>query len=394
MDDHQQTANQAIAAHPRAAELGRLVHTVLITAADERRRRLGDGIDELARDLELAEGDAEVGGTDVIALLRGETSAEATGRAMVVALMARAVTDSPPSDDAAADRLAERVSWLAASTWFDGLAAIGDGLSGEARARWVAALSGLVRGADANGLSEGRGSALAAATALASSGSATELLRDAISDPLLRAALGGVARSDGGSDASLAQEDSSGAASFEAELIPAPLGPVGLVLQTFSGILLLRYIGRLVGKLLVMKRPTEVQVAASSVTLRTKLHVLGKTLREREVVIPRANLARASREVRYRGLPLYAGVIALCIGTYVGVSFVTDGVRAGSPSLLGVGALIVTLGVVLDLVFANLVPAGRGQHRLVIVPRRGRTMALSTPDARSADRALRLLRTG
>jgi hypothetical protein len=182
-------------------------------------------------------------------------------------------------------------------------------------------------------------------------------------------------------------------AQIAGELVPAPLGAVALVLQAVTGILLLRYLGRFFARLLGCKRPTKVTVAKDRVTVATELTMLGKTLRRREHVIPVAALVRAVREVRYPKLSLYAGLIALSLGTYFGASLATDGLRVGSPSLLGVGAAIIGLGLVLDLVFAKLVPAGKGSHHLVFVPRRGRTLALTVADAEAADRALRALGT-
>ena len=107
-----------------------------------------------------------------------------------------------------------------------------------------------------------------------------------------------------------------------------------------------------------------------------------------------SGLAQAMREVRYPKLSLYAGLIALSVGTYFGASIATDGLRVGSPSLLGIGASIIGFGLVVDLVFARLVPAGKGSHHLVFVPRRGRTLALTVADETTADRALRTLRVG
>ena len=134
-------------------------------------------------------------------------------------------------------------------------------------------------------------------------------------------------------------------------------------------------------------------VARDRITVTTELTIVGKSLRKREHVIPVWALAHGLREVRYPGLPLYAGLIALALGTYFGASLATDGVRVGSPSLLGVGAAIIGLGVVVDLVFARLIPAGKGTHHVIFVPRRGRKIALAVADVDAADRALRSLRS-
>ena len=143
--------------------------------------------------------------------------------------------------------------------------------------------------------------------------------------------------------------------------------------------------------LLRCRRPAELTVAQGGVTVETKLDVLGRTVRQQRLHIPVTNLARAVREARYPRLAMYAGLGALALGTFVGVSLVTDAVRAGSPSLLGLGAAIFAAGVVCDLILSSLWPTRRGQHRVLFVPRKGRTLAVSVEDAAAADAALRAL---
>ncbi len=64
-------------------------------------------------------------------------------------------------------------------------------------------------------------------------------------------------------------------------------------------------------------------------------------------------LARPCRARRARcatpRLAMYAGLLALAVGSYLGVATFVDGVRAASPSLLGSGLAIVALGLGLGL---------------------------------------------
>jgi hypothetical protein len=391
MPDQLVNIDSDVAAHSRADDLSRLVHTVAMTAADERRTRLSDGLEELAGEAGLDAEAATVGDVDLFATLR-QGAPPAKARLVVAVLLARAIAASPPADEAAADRLAERLCWLSTSSWLDALAVVPAQLDDDVERRFWAALTRLVQRSDEGAYVSGRGPALAAAAALASSSSpaaeaARTLSSSAVSDPLVGAALRG------GATPSKSHEGGGelGGAEVSGELVPAPLGPVGLILQAMTGILILRYVGRLLGKLLGLKRPSKLTVGGKGVTLSTELSVLGRTLRQRELVIPADNLARAMREARFPRLSLYAGLITLSIGTYFGASLATDGVRVGSPSLLGVGAALVGLGVVVDLVFANLIPAGKGSHRVVLVPRRGRKIAVAVADRDAADQALRSL---
>jgi len=50
--------------------------------------------------------------------------------------------------------------------------------------------------------------------------------------------------------------------------------------------------------------------------VQTRFELLGKTLRESELHIPRAALARAAREVRYPRLATYVGIATLLLGSY------------------------------------------------------------------------------
>src|SRR5262245_40040588 len=52
----------AIAGHPRGDDLARLVRTVALAAADERRTRFSDGLDELCAEAELRGDDGKLGG--------------------------------------------------------------------------------------------------------------------------------------------------------------------------------------------------------------------------------------------------------------------------------------------------------------------------------------------
>jgi len=391
MQDQLVNLDSDVASHARAADLARLVKTVAVSAADERRTRLSDGLDELASEAELDADAVRIGGVDLLATLRDEAPAP-EGRAVATLLLARAVGDDPPADDAAADQLVERLCWLAANSWLDALWAVAPRLDDEAAERWWGALARLVRSEQQRGLTGGRAKALVAASVLGGSSSpVAERTREALAadvdDPLLAASL----RKPTSSSAGSAARDFATRAELSGELVPAPLSAWSLVLQAVTGILLLRYVGRMFARLLGCKRPTTVTVAADQVTVATEMSVLGKTLRHRELVIPVSNLAQAVREVRYPKLSLYAGLIALSVGTYFGASLATDGVRVGSPSLLGVGAAIIGLGLFVDLVFAKLIPAGKGSHHVVFVPRRGRALALTVADAKAADRALRVL---
>lgn len=375
--------------HPRRDDLGKLVRTVALAAADERRGRFVDGLDEIARELGLGQDDGKIGSVDVMKALEWSEPPVAQGRALLARLLLRGVALEPPSDAAAAQQIATGLCWLAAHTYLDALTMLERELDGDVADRLMAALAAMVRDVDQRGSPAGRGEALAAAAALAAGGGATarrlvgELVRS-VQDPMLRRVF-----------EERAGEPDRAAPPYEAvvgEVVSAPLGVVGLVLWSATGLILVQWAWRLFATaLLRCRRPAELRVAVDGVTLSYQLTVLGRRVRERETHIPKDNLARAMREVRYPQLALYAGLLALALGTYLGASYVSDGALVGSPSLIALGAAMFGVGVAVDLVFSSLLPTRRGRHRLIIVPKKGRTLALRLADERDARRALEVL---
>lgn len=93
--------------------------------------------------------------------------------------------------------------------------------------------------------------------------------------------------------------------------------------------------------------------------------------------LPKAGIASITLEQRFAGVSSSAGLLCLALGTLIGVSWVSDGLRVqgGSPSLLVAGIAAVALGVFLDFGLtrlselrgdrcALLIQAGRRQFRI------------------------------
>jgi hypothetical protein len=385
----------AITALPRGDDLARLVHTVAFAAADERRTSLADGVGELAEREGLRHEDAETPfGNALRALERG--GAEAAGaatRALLGALLARGVALSPPSGPDAEGRVAEALVWLAANTSVDALAAVDDALGDQAEGLWVA-VAGLVRRVDAGGAPlVGRPGALLAAVAIAASASPVasreaRALAGELRDPIVRALV--APRGEGEGDAGGGPAGES--ALVAGEIIAPPRGPVSLVLLGVTGVLAVTYVARLVGRIaLGYRRPAELCSTARGVTLKSRTELLGRTLGQREVVIPIESLLRATREVRFPRLGLYAGLFTLALGSYLGIKNLIDGIRTVSFEIIGVGALLLAAGVGLDFLLERLGSGMRGKCSVVFVPRKGPALAMGDVDPVAADAALRRL---
>jgi hypothetical protein len=398
-----QAVLDAIASLPRGDDLARLVHTVAFAAADERRPTLTDGLAELSGRAGLKPEDAETPfGNALRALERGgEEAAGSDARALLSGLLARGVALSPPVGADAEARVAEALLWLAAHGTVDALAFVDAALGDKSAGLWFA-VAALVRKIDAGSAPFlGRPGALVGAAALRESSAdaaaaEAHLLSREVRDPVVRSL---VSLSDGAPAPSGAAGDgstaASGAAVVSGERVAPPRGPAALVLLGATGILLAVHVVRLAARVALRYRhPVELRVTAKGITLKSHTELLGRTLREREQVIPIEALLHASREVRYPRLGLYAGLLALAVGSYFGISLLIDGVRSGSPELIGIAALLLAAGVGLDFFLENAGSGMRGKCRVVLVPRKGRALAVGDVDPAAADAALARLKRG
>jgi hypothetical protein len=171
-----------------------------------------------------------------------------------------------------------------------------------------------------------------------------------------------------------------------------PRGPVLTTFLALSGILFAAHAALLVARVaLAFRRPTEVTVSESGVHVHTRTELLGRVVRERDHVILRSALQRATRDVRFPHLAFYTGLLALALGSYLGVATLIDGARAASPSLLLTGLLIVAAGVLLEMVLGSVKPGLSKKCRVVLLPARGRVLCVTQVDPKRADIALVLL---
>jgi hypothetical protein len=175
------------------------------------------------------------------------------------------------------------------------------------------------------------------------------------------------------------------------ELTDAPRGAVATVLLAVSGITFVRAAARITGRVaLAYRHPAQVRLSDRGLEVSHRTELLGRVLGETETLVPLSNLSSITREVRYARLGLYAGLLALVLGTYVGTGLLVDGARVpgGSPSMLGLGLAIVSMGIVLDFALSTLVDRAGGTCRGVITPHHGRRVCIRGLDPAVADRVL------
>jgi hypothetical protein len=181
--------------------------------------------------------------------------------------------------------------------------------------------------------------------------------------------------------------------SVRGELISHPRGWFAIVLRGVTGVALASSLGLLFAKLVLSYRcPAEITIAANgvqtSLEIRWRIEMLGRTLREHAVIVPVSELRSVGREVRYPFLGLYVGLVALAVGSYFGISAVTDGLRVGSASLLLMGLAVIAAGLALDFVLWTFSSGKPGSCRISLVPRRGRSFCIGGMEVVAADELL------
>jgi hypothetical protein len=376
-------AYEALSQHPHLLELVELARALMSRAVDDKRTdRAPDPTGEVAAKQGLKREDSATPLGNVVEVLAHGANNDSES-ALICALAAHVVARNPPQSGEEQERAANDLLWLAANTPFDATGLLDRALGDRAAALWTALADRIRQVDEGRGGALGRGEALVGAVALASSTSSAAIdqaaaLATKAHDPKLARVLGG-------SRAALGT-----GRPVVGEIAPTPLGPVVTTLLAFTGVLFLWHAARAFGKLaLAYKRPAEILLSSDGgIRVRWRIELLGRTLRDRDVLVPRAGLAEATREVRYPRLALYAGLLALAVGSYAGVAAFVDGVRAESPSLLVTGLVIVILGVAADFLLTSLVPGVRGRCRVLFVPRSGRRLCVGDVDVQAADAIL------
>lgn len=364
----------------RIGDLAAIARRIMMAAVDERQiDSAAADVDRLAGEKQLLREDtATAFGVALDVLGRGPTGEGE--RSLGRALAAHAFAHRPlaNSND---ERRPAAILWLAAHTPFDATGLIDRSLGDDAPAVWNA-FADRIRAADSGAEPLERAEALLAAASLAAAGGpvASRLaaaLAAEIRDPTLSCILRA-------NVAVVPLEPLVG------EWAPPPRGTIAAVVAGLTGVSLMLHAARLLARLaLAHRRPAEVLLSEDgSVHVKWRVELLGRTLAERDVLLRPPGLARAAREVKYPRLLLYAALLALVTGSYVGVHALVDGVRAGSASLAAMGLFVVAAGLALDLALTSIAPSARGRCRILFAARTGPAVCVGGVDIASADAML------
>jgi hypothetical protein len=392
-----------LSAHPHIDALAGRVYAQATKAADGRQRGFAtpgatNGAEQAATEVpELTSEQADTGHGNLLELLgRGVRKPEE--RQLIGALLALGAAKQPPG---AENELAARLVWLATHTPCSAFGAIDPALGERADLVWDA----VAKIADYPQLAApdfGTAEALVAALALSTSPStragalAAELLKGGNADPMISAVLGRSKPSAREAPSSESADKSAGKSPekgvlLTGELVPPPRGPVVTALLAFTLILPLIMVARLIGRYaLAFRRPAAVGLSERGLELEYRSELLGRVLREKSVLVPLSNIASVTREHRYAQAGLYAGLLALVLGSYFGVGLLADGVRVpgGSLPLIGLAVLMIAGGLALDFLFSSVAVNARGRCRLVVVQRKGGALCVAELDPAQADALL------
>ncbi len=385
----ERAGSSALSAYEWLARSARLADLVVITkkvvGAAAERRGVDPGTAETvtgaAEEARLGREAAETPFGNALDVLAVGPQSEGE-RALACALWAHAVAETPrerPDDE---EKLARDLLWLAANTAFDATPLLDRALGEDAGDLWTSVADRVRRVARGRGASLARGEAVVGCAALAASRSPVAVkVRDDLAEELRDSTLLRVLAV--GNAAVL------GDVRLEGEIVAAPRGPVVTALLAFSGVLFVMHVVRLLARLaLAYRRPAEISIMPTGVRVKTRIEMLGRTLREHEHVIVRSGLVRVIREVRYPRAGFYAGLVALALGSFIGVRSLVDGVRAASFSLLLAGLVVIAIGIGADFVLGSLLPGLRGRSRVAFVPMKGRPVCIGDVDAHRADEAI------
>ncbi len=315
-------------------------------------------------------------------LEHGARSAEQVS--LIGALLALGLRPQFPSSPEQERAAAALLIWLTAHTSCAALPPLERLLGAEARPLWLA-VSALVEDPLTGGVDFGRTESLVAAVSLgeARAEAAREIAGDVaprVDDLVLRSLLAGSQT-----------QGAAGASSLVGELAPPPKSPWVTAILAVTLVLAVAHVSRLIARyVFAYKRPAKLVLSQRGLEVTYHTELLGRTLRERATLVPLSNLASVTREVRFARLGMYAGLVALVIGSYVGMGLFVDGVRVpgGSATLLGLAVLFILLGLLIDFALSSLSDSVRGKCRLLVVPRKGRALCVGSLNPRDADAVL------
>jgi hypothetical protein len=383
--DPRERMADAIRSHEHARAIASLAFDVLSRQAEGRTLFGGrEYVEKRAAEAELTREKAETSLGNAIAILERGPESELERdlvAAFAVAGFGHAFEGS--AGDAARDAFVRHADWFEASTSFSLYRFVDRLLEREvAAAVWKRA--GELSAADAEESAQSRALAAARLTALSrSTASSARVALDGVASSAADPAIGAIAVALGGRKA-----DDGRTPSVRGRYRHAPT-KAGRVARWIFGIAAITWAARGILALVGGKNEVELALAPNGLRLRGRLTLLGRTIREREEIISTAAVQTLTRDRAYPWVHTLAGILSFTLGVLAGGFFVIDGVRSGETILLLAGAVVVILGVALDLALDVLVPGRRGRVAIELAIHPKRRIRIDRIGADEADEFVR-----
>ncbi len=144
-------------------------------------------------------------------------------------------------------------------------------------------------------------------------------------------------------------------------------GPIR-ALEIVTGLVLVRGLLGLIARFLLgFRRLATVRIRQGAVELKSETRLFGREIRRAQALTPIKDVRAVQLESRSRFLYMLFGFGFLAVGVFAGMHWFVDGLRAGYPYLMLLGAGILLAGIVVDLVVFLFVPKAAGKSRLVLL---------------------------
>jgi hypothetical protein len=392
-----------IASAPESEALGALVLGVLSRQAEGRTLFASPELVEgMAREHGVSAEQAELPSANVLTVLKRGPQAE-TEHLLLAGLAVHGLASGTVGSERASqlERFARHAVWLESCTAYEVFPFVDLILADHDAARVYGAVAAAVLGEDtASVAARARNAArLTVLTRSTSPAAVAPLGRVTakVTDPASRAFLASVAdealvasaRTERTERAPLASPGAPAApdvSSVRGRLDrPPPASGLRGLLRLVTGVALFQWIARLLMASVGLRAEGEIALTSGGdLRIRRTTRLLGKVVRDREDVVPRAALERVGRHARYPALSLLIGALALAGGVVLGGLVLVDGARSGDTLLLLAGAAAVLGGGLCDLV-ASAFAAGRRGRVSVFVHAPRQTVCVSGVEGGEAE---------
>lgn len=177
-------------------------------------------------------------------------------------------------------------------------------------------------------------------------------------------------------------DEPSSESAFHCEVQLAGARGLGRIVETLTLLGPLRTLGRTLARLaLGYRRTAEVLAKPGQIEVREGLFVLGREVRSRVHWLDVNSLAEIALITPYRDLIWLARLAPITLGTSVGLWLVGRAALGWSyaAELIGLGALLVTLGLALDYLMVRGGPREMERAKLLLVPKHSPPLLLLGP---------------